>query len=238
VSVVNSLGTRKLRLFGEMGSKLVPVLVLSCLVADCRGQGTLLIGFEGPAYPGAPYPQPPGTGEAIGAYFESGMKFYNPFGPEGVALEGRGHSGYADNGTAFLSTSGGWLRFGFTSSPTTWFNLLSLDLAENWPGSAVVQVVGYKGMGMTVTNTLTTDGIMDGPGGLPDFERFYFDSRFLHVSQVDILSDRWAIDNVMLSGVPEPSAASLLALGILFGLASRWARSRRSSRGAATVAGA
>jgi hypothetical protein len=195
------------------GTALVPVLALFCRVADCRGQGTLQIGFESPAYPGSPYPQPPGTGEAVGAYFESGMKFYNPFGPEGVALIGSGLSGYADNGSAFLSTSGGWLRFNFTS----WgpFNLLSFDLAEHWPGSVTLQVVGYKGMGMTVTNTLTTDGIMDGPGGLPDFQTFHFDSQFLGVGQVDILSSRWAIDNLMISGVPEPTAGGLMVLGVL-----------------------
>ena len=35
---------------------LVGPLTLFCLAAPCWGQGTMTIGFEGPAIPGGPYP--------------------------------------------------------------------------------------------------------------------------------------------------------------------------------------
>ena len=153
------------------------------------------------------------------------MFFHNPFGPESVTLMGGGLSWAPDNGTAYLADSGGSLSFQFSSGRT--FNLLSFDLAEDRSGAETVQVVGHKGMGMTVTNTFTTDGVMDGPGGAQDFQKFYFDSQFLGVWQVDLLSDRWAIDNLMISGVPEPTFGGLMLLGALcLACRSRIARSR------------
>ena len=206
---------------------MVAVLVLFCQAG--LPQGTLQIGFEGPPYIGAPYPQAPGTAVTLGSYSESGMLFHNAFGPEGVALVGSGYSQHPDNGSAYLHSSGGWLRFGFSSGMH--FNLAALDLAESFAGAATFQVVGYKDMGVQVTTNITTDGIMDGPGGLPDFQTVGFDSRFVNLYQIDILTDGWAIDNVMLRGVPEPTGGTLIVLGALSALGWSLVRRRRPSRG-------
>lgn len=183
------------------------------------------IAFEGPAYPGAPQPQPRGTYTTLSQYSESGMRFWTPYGPEGVVLLGSGVNGAPDNGTAYLATSGG--RLGFTFISGMHFNLVSFDLAEDRPLSVAFQVVGYKSMGVTVTNSFATDGIMDGTGPAQDFQTFYFDSRFEDLYRVDILTDRWALDNLVVY-VPEPSAPCLLLLGTLTAFGCSWSGSKRN----------
>ena len=167
--------------------------------------------------------RPPGTWITTSDYTESGMWFVNPYGPEGMALLGAGVSGAADNGTGHLETSGGErLRFSFTNGMH--FNLVSFDLAEDRTIVVPFEVIGYKSMGVTVTESFTTDGIMDGPGGQADFQTFYFDSRFANVYEIDIITSRWALDNLVVSGVPEPSAGALVLLGAVCALGRRWGK--------------
>ena len=199
-------------------------MALGCFLAHCAGQGIMQFTFEG---------QSPGTFSTISEYSESGMRFY-PYGPEGVALVGSGVSWAPDNGTGHLESSGGnGLVFSF--SPLGLFSLFSFDLAEGatlFPGPVTVHVLGYKppgaGGSSPVTIDLTTDGINDGPGGLQDFETFYFDSRFVDLYRVDILTDRWSLDNVVV-GIPEPSTFTLVGLGGFF-LAAHLLRTWRSKR--------
>ncbi len=193
---------------------LAPAVALLCLVAQCHGQGTMTIGFEGHMSP-------------LGGYRESGMIFYNTAGPEVPTLLPSGHSGYPDNGTQYLGSGGGdLLTFRFDTVPTTYFDLVSLDLAEDFPVPVTLQVIGYPVMSQAVTNMITTDGIMDGPGGQPDFQTFYFDAAFQHVNRIQITTDRWYLDNVLISGVPEPSAGAL----VLLGAACAFGRSRMRRR--------
>jgi hypothetical protein len=205
----------------------VVALALLWPVAQCRGQGTMLIGFEGPASPGAPSPQPPGTYSIISGYIESGVWFRNQHGPENLALVGRGLSDSADDGTAYLYTSlGGSLVFSLTDGSP--FNLISFDLAEgytNYAKPVTIQMVGYSHGGGTVMNTFTTDGIIDGPGGLPDFQAFSPDSSFAALDRVEIQSGGFSLDNVRL-GVPEPGTGRLLLCCAAALLASRVWRSR------------
>jgi hypothetical protein len=85
-------------------------------------------------------------------------------------------------------------------------------------------------MGVKVANTFTTDGINDGPGGAQDFQHFYLDSQFQNLYRVDIVGYSFSLDNVTVSGVPEPTSPSLLLLGavgaIFYG---RW-RKRRDAQ--------
>ena len=128
-------------------------LMLSGLM-QCQGQGTMQFNFDG---------QRPGTWVVGDSYSESGMTFWNPYGPEGLARVGSGLSGAPDNGTAYLQvTSGARLVFGYYTSPTTYFNLVSFDVAEYdtaLPGPATVHVVGYRAQHAPVVMDFTTDGI-------------------------------------------------------------------------------
>jgi hypothetical protein len=192
----------------------------ACLLTVCFGQGTLTFTFEG---------QPRGTSQQYGIYSESGMQFGMVFGPGSVYLSGGGVPGYPDNGTGYLympdgSLSG--LRFGFNvfqSTPSVTFNLVSFDAAEYAGlGAQTLEVVGYKyqimGPIITVTNYFTLDGINDGTGPLQDFETFHPDSSFVNLFQVDVFNARWSLDNLVVSGVPEPSSGALLLLAGLCGL--------------------
>jgi hypothetical protein len=193
---------------GKHTTVLVAALVLSWPLAKCQGQGTMQFNFDG---------QPPGTWVSAGSYSESGMTFWNPYGPQGFARVGSGVSWGPDNGSAYLqTTTGANLVFGFYTSPTTYFNLVSFDVAEydtSLSGPVTLHVVGYRAQHAPVVMDFTTDGINDGPGGLPDFQTLYFNSEFVQLNRVEILTDRWSIDNVVISGVPEPSTGALLLLG-------------------------
>jgi len=184
-------------------------VVLLCAVGPCFAQGTMVFRFE---------VAPRGTGIPVSSYTESGMHFWNPRGPQGLVLLGGGIPALPENGTGYLCPSaGGTLAFSYNTSPFhTFFGLVSFDLAEsgtNLPGPVTLHVVAYGGQGLVVTDDVITDGINDGTGPLEDFETFNFGTRFANVYRIDIFSDRFSIDNIVVSGVPEPSASALALLG-------------------------
>src|SRR3974390_2407509 len=117
------------------GTRLPQILAVALAMASVLGpaaslgQGTMTIAFEGPAYPGAQAPEPPGYITPISSYTESGMQFWNPYGQQNLALVGQGVPGYADDGTAYLAiTAGADLQFSL--SPVAVFNLISFDAAN------------------------------------------------------------------------------------------------------------
>jgi hypothetical protein len=200
----------------RVSTLLAAALMLSGLV-QCQGQGTMQVGFEGQMNRDA-------------RYYESGMWFggLNP-GPEVLWIASSGLTGFPDDGTQYLRVPGSLgLEFGFSSS--TLFNLDSLDLAENHisvPGPVTVHVVGYRPQyEIAGTVDLTTDGINDGPGGLPDFQTFSLDSRFQNLWRVQITTSSFSLDNVSISGVPEPSTGAL----VLLAAACAFGRSRIKRR--------
>ena len=86
-----------------------------------------------------------------------------------------------------------------------------------------ISFIGYLAGGSTVTNTFTTPG-----NGATTFLNYSFTSDFASgLTSVDVLSTRWAMDNLVFS-VPEPSVGTLVFLGVLAFAAqkSRGARSR------------
>jgi hypothetical protein len=110
------------------------------------------------------------------------------------------------------------------------FGLVSFDLAEystNSPGPITLHVVGYGLQGQRIAVLdLTTDGINDGIGPLADFQTVTFDSHFANLYRVEMTTDFWSLDNLVISGVPEPSAGVL----VLLGAACAFGRSRIRSR--------
>jgi len=133
---------------------------------------------------------------------------------------------FPQNGTAYVFAS----RFdtlagarGQVPVPSR-FGLHAVDLAEfstlyDYP--AVIEFVGYRTDGTVVTTQFTTDGVIDGTGPLADFETFYFDARFDDLIRFEVPSYGYSLDNLVFwDVVPEPTTASLLALGGLL-LAAR-----------------
>jgi hypothetical protein len=167
--------------------QLAPALVVCCLIGRCQCQGTMMIGFEGAPYTGAPYPQAPGTYITISSYAESEMAFANPYGQENLVLVGSGASSLPDNGTAHLQVSTG-AKLSFSLTPVLPFNLVSFDAAGYglaFP-SAALQVIGYKvqimGPPVTVTNYFSVDSLSDRrANSLPDFQTFTLDSQFVNL---------------------------------------------------------
>jgi len=190
----------------RIGITMLAVFVLSASPGKCRGQGTMRFTFEA---------QPPGSSANIFEYSESGMLFTGPHLNQ-LWLFGGSLSGYPDDGTGYLGVpAGSQLRFNF--NPLATFSLISFDVAEydtTLPGSVALHVVGYRNDMTIVSTDFTTDGVNDGTGPLQDFQTFYLDSSFVNLGRVDILSSRFAIDNVVISGVPEPSAGALTLLGV------------------------
>jgi hypothetical protein len=187
---------------------LAQLLALLCVVARCPGQGTMTVAFDNP-------PLPPNTDSIINQYFESGMRFWCPgdsFG--GLALVGAGNAGGSpNNGTTHLETyAGTYVAFSF--DPFSPFRLVSFDATESYsttPGPETLHVVGWisGGQGATVTTDLTTDGARQ-------FQTYNLGPSFANVYRVDITPSSWsgfALDNVVISGVPEPSTGGLLFLG-------------------------
>jgi hypothetical protein len=97
------------------------------------------------------------------------------------------------------------------------FGLVSVDLAEYSTGftePVTVHFLGYRLDGSTVTADLTTDGIIDGTGPLPDFQTLYFGPEFTGLTRVEIPTWGWSLDNLFVS-VPEPGTWAILTLGSL-----------------------
>src|SRR6266481_7537767 len=100
--------------------ELAPITLVACVCANCFGQGTTTITFDGPPV------QPPGTAYTVTNYYESGMSF-RPLPPQyGYGRVGGGVQGLPEDGSAYLDA--GSLMFSFTNGLV--FDLVSVDLAE------------------------------------------------------------------------------------------------------------
>src|SRR5882724_2591250 len=139
-----------------------------CIAASSYAQGTIRITFDGPPL------QPPGTAYTVTNYYESGMSFV-PIGSGGFGRIGANpRPERPDDGSAYLQAAlGDSLMFSLTNGSV--FGLVSVDLAEYStvvPYAVTVAFIGYRSDGRNVTNSFTTDGIIDGNGPLADFQTF------------------------------------------------------------------
>lgn len=171
---------------------------------------------------------PRGTSQQVGVYTEAGMHF-GPGGVGSLYLSGGGIAGYPDNGTGYLYIPDGWLTFSLTDSLHPTFNLVSFDAARYAAlAPPTIGLVGYKvqimGPVLTVTNYFTVSSSGS------DFQTFYPDSSFVNLFQVTVVNSVWSLDNLVISGVPEPSGGALILLGAVFGLGWRWGRKKTLDR--------
>jgi hypothetical protein len=110
------------------------------------------------------------------------------------------------------------------------FSVQSVRLAEYsqvFAFPVVIRLVGIQ-QGGVVEQLFSTDGLIDGSGGVPDFELVDLGPEFSDLLRFEILglageglveAGAFAVDDVVYS-VPEPTTAWLLFLGL--GLAFRW----------------
>ena len=189
----------------------------------CSSQNVVNITFDGT-------PTPSNTRPTVTNYFESGVAFRPIPASESferwpaVSLFG------PYDGSAYIA-GGRANSVGFSFTNGNFMNLLSVDLAEQGitsPNPLSVSFIGYRLEGTTVTTNFLTDGIIDQPGPLADFQTFYFDSQFNNLIRVEIPNTGWALDNLVVASViPEPSSLVLLGMGGSF-LFTRLARKSRS----------
>ncbi len=130
------------------------------------------------------------------------------------------------NGTNWLSVDDDYGDNPLTISAVdgSAFSLISADLAEFFIGPATnILVTGFYASGGSVSTHIVLDQIVDGPGGLPDFEHFVFGSGWSGLSSVvfDSIvsapgsSEGWAIDNIRISTIPSPTSLIAFLTGIL-----------------------
>lgn len=139
-----------------------------------------------------------------------------------LAHVGGGLTGHPNNGTPHIEFNdplGLSMYVGFSLTNGNTFGLISVDLADPVsPSLTPVDITfnGFKWDGSTVSQTFTVSG-----GGSTTFQTYQFTASFaLGLTRVEIPSPAWAMDNLVW--IPEPSATSLLLVGLL-----AWAIGRR-----------
>src|SRR5262249_54351926 len=130
-----------------------------------------------------------------------------------LTRNGGGTSFYPENGTPYLQALiGDSLQFYPLDGST--FGLVSVDLAEYSTvfTSPTVTFNGFKADGTTVSKTFTLDGIIDGTGPPLDFQTFSFGPEFANLVRVEVPTQGYSLDNLIVT-IPEPCAGSLLLFG-------------------------
>lgn len=135
-------------------------------------------------------------------------------------LQDSGSPENPDNDSQYLQVlPGGSITFG--SENLMPFDLFSIDLAEfnTLSGSSSVEIVGSVRNGGFVNQVFTLDNIIDGSGGLADFQTFVFDADFVNLEYAYISTNlrgaSYSIDNISLRQLPLPASAWLLVSGVL-----------------------
>lgn len=142
--------------------------------------------------------------------------------------------GFAGNGTQFLGHEGGFLGAPITMAPVAGgtFSLSGFDGAETFvgnieptfPNATAINVTGNLSGGGTVSVSFQLDGILDGAGGVADFQNFVLPGTFTNLTSVifsgsitggstnaGLMFDNLKIE---LGGADVPSPAPLALLGL------------------------
>jgi hypothetical protein len=95
------------------------------------------------------------------------------------------------------------------------FTPVSIDLAEYSPTlwDAPVEFIGYKSDGSRVSASFELDGVIDGPGGLADFQNYVFPADFEDIMLLEVPSIRWQFDNLRFRTVIPPPLPTDQRLG-------------------------
>lgn len=166
------------------------------------------------------------TGSRLQSYYqEDGVEFRamgaTPYAP----ILGFGYTGtqvprFASNDSlGYISAN--FLRINMADNSL--FSLGTVSLAEYSTvrhSSRNFIFTGHYADGSTTSQTFVTDGLIDGIGGIDDFETFAFSSAFNDLAYVTLRSPSYvsvSIDDLVVNPitVPEPSILSLFLLGSL-----------------------
>ncbi len=145
-------------------------------------------------------------------------------------------NGIAQNGSdVYIGNEGSGLGGAITMTRTDGgaFNVFSLDAAElwvgdnaTWPNAWGVSVTGYFQGGGSITDVLELDGLVDGAGGVADFQTFSLSGftnlvafEFNGVESTGAPDRAFGVDNINL--VPTPGAIMVAGLGGLLGVRRR-----------------
>jgi subtilisin family serine protease len=168
--------------------------------------GSRVLTFDNPGFTGGPGTYNPSLEEQNFVLSSTG----------GLDVPVGNEATYPNNGTYHLRNA--WNTLTIQHIEGLPFSISSIDLAEfsTSPGTAATfTFTGHKKDGTQVTQSFTTDGIIDGPGPLEDFETFSFDSNFTNLTKV-VMSTRGMSDNIVVlveepeSPAPTPPQAPLV----------------------------
>ena len=184
------------------------LLLASLAIAEATTISYTTIEFD----PGPPFG--PGGSWSIPQWLEDGFLFTTS--NNTVGQENSGGTATPDNGTAFLVFSRIPDESPFRPTSGIPFAAFSVDLAEYstvFPTPKSIPFVGTRSDSSTVSVTFVTDGIIDGKGGVADFQTFFFPSTFTDLTSLRVDTNGYAMDNLKVVVVPEPSVFGLLTLG-------------------------
>jgi hypothetical protein len=133
------------------------------------------------------------------SYTESGFTFWTS---NGLAhTDSASSSAVPSNGTAFLQFLANQAPMLITRPGGGTFDLWSVDLAEYstvFPQPKAVTFRGTRADSSVVFQTFTTDGVIDGPGTLEDFQTFHFNVGFTNLVRVEVLQPLFSMDNLVV----------------------------------------
>jgi hypothetical protein len=185
---------------------------------------------------------------ASGSWLVTASPFHTVTLPNGGVLK------LVDNSTPYIASLGSGAEFDLTLRRTddAPFSLVRFDAAELYLDAALADIEGVATPtdihigamwpdGHQSFHAFTLDGIRDGAGGADDFQTFITSSELSGVSALtffgaDLPNDRdagMALDNLVVTAVPEPSAAALLAVAMALGCVGcigRRIRTRKTAR--------
>ncbi len=200
-----------------MNTQLGIALVLGAGVAAANGN---VVDFENA--PGSGNPQYQNVSYLDSSGFEFIGEHFHTMDNFAIA------NGLAENGSrVYIGHEGGNLGRAITMTKTGGgtFSVYSLDAAETWigdnttyPNAWGVSVTGYFDGGGSINAVLQLDGLLDGAGGIADFETFNLTGftnliafEFNGVEATGAPNRAFGVDNI--NTVPAPGAMALLGLG-------------------------
>lgn len=193
--------------------------------ANTIAGSTVTITFDEMPPPG----NPPLTELLIGDFRFASEYFHS------VSLPAGGTYDLVDNGTTFIAEASNGLGHPITLTRIDGapFSLLAIDLGEGflndeaaaqegyYPSDAI-EIVGLLPDGSATSFFEIMDDIMDGPGGVPDFQTTTLPAEFCNVTSVTFYGNGFpgqtslAIDNVVVGpAIPEPATGALGLIGVL-----------------------